>query len=439
MAGRNYNIPMKDAPLPSDKKSKKSLLEMLMYDDLEEDLEDAERQTGLFSSLQLCLCIILSVAFVTSALVYFVAAVRYDYGNGASTGSELVEEIAGYMNSPDYDVIKRYLPRTLREEGFIPDSEAFAEFRSTYGAYHIGDYAVLSDDAFLDTAQLEQGLTDVYGKTESIREARMVTLRFCLSDGSKKEPVAATVSLIPIRILHKWYIYTGSPVSYEGETSEFLTIQAEALDTDGQEAADISYVEKQEIPVTEADAVPLDFYEGAAEDLLSGKFVLNSTEHVMPDLLSAFSGVFALEEDALPASQSRTLAQDEILGNLPVTFAEDMPEDMKLYVSVANLSKEPVHIRDANVTTLCISGGMGEPVLFLPGNVTFGTSFLDVANMYGDLKKSTEDEQFKGQVSDAVYYVDLKNRRNRIYLGFRDGRLAEVEWFYIDMTDYREL
>lgn len=440
MAGRNYNVPAKVPSSQSEEpkeKPKKSFLEHLMYDDLDEEFEEAERQTGQILTVQMCFAIIAVVAFITAVLVYFVATVRYDYKNGADTSQELVTDMAQWLNPLDYENMKQYLPRTLRDEGFVSDLDEFAAFRENYADYRYQNdsLVIVSDEVFTDTAQLEQGLLSVYGKTETIKEARLVQVNLRMIHGKDtKDFVDVTVNMIPIKILHKWYIYTGAPVSYKEEPVVFLTIPDKAEST-GEQIADISYVEKQPEPVPdETDVIPLNFYDGALSDLLSGKFVMNDTEYVLPDLFSAFSDVFTLDKEALPASQSLTLSPDVILGNLPLHINDDF--DGKLYVSVANLSRESVLIQDASVTTLCISAT--EPLVLLPGNVTFGTSFLDVANMYGDLLPAT-DTQFKGTLSDGVYAIPLENKRNKIYLGFTDGKLVEVQWFYIDMTDYREL
>lgn len=441
MAGRSYNVPVKVPSSRSEEpkeKPKKSFLEHLMYDDLDAEFEEAERQTGQIFTVQMCLAIITVVAFITSVLVYFVATVRYDYQNGADTSPELVTDMAQWLSPLDYENIKPYLPRILREEGFVPDSDEFAAFREDYAGYRYqqDSLVIVNDEVFTDTAQLEQGLLSVYGKTETIREARLVQVKLRMINGKDTNDfVDVMVNMIPIKILHKWYIYTGAPVSYQEEPVVFLTV-CDKAESAGEQVADISYVEKQPEPVPdETDALPLDFYEGALSDLLSGKFVMNGTEYALPDLFSAFSGVFTLDKEALPASQSLTLSPDAILGNLPLRITDEA-FDGKLYVSVANLSRESVLIQDASVTTLCISAK--DPVVLLPGNVTFGTSFPDVAKMYGDLLP-VADTQFKGTLSDGVYAIPLENERNKIYLGFTDGKLVEVQWFYIDVTDYREL
>ena len=74
----------------------------------------------------------------------------------------------------------------------------------------------------------------------------------------------------------------------------------------------------------------------------------------------------------------------------------------------------------------------------LPGNVTFGTSKTDVFKMYGTLSEA-HDSIFKGTISDSVYALKLSNKRNKIYFGFKDSKLVEIQWYYIDMTNYKNL
>lgn len=439
MAGRNYNVSSK-VPLPQSEevteKSKQSFLEHLMYDDDfdDEDLDDDTKP--VFSpSLQLRISIILVVAAVTTILVYFVAIVRYDYQNGAGTSNELVTEVTTQLDHFNYEDMKTYLPRTMRSEGFVADSDEFAKFRELCDedGYKLKNSAIVSETPFSDIAQLEQGLFDVYHKKEHIIEAKLVQtdLLFTNLDGTS---LRVTVNLIPIKILHKWYLYMGDDVLYEDEPLVFLSIHDDSK-SDGSSVTDISYVDKpEEIETEQVEVIPLDFYENAKADLISGACIINDIDRTLPGLFSAFEDVFTLDKNKLPASQSLTLAQDEILGNLPIVFTNEIFKDTGIYVSVANLSRDTVLIQDASVTTLCISKG-SVPVV-LPGNVTFGTSFSDIVKMYGDLQK-TDDTQFQGTLSDDVYSLDLGNHRNHIYFGFKDGKLIEIQWFYIDMTNYR--
>ena len=437
MSGRNYNIPVKVPSTQSEeltKKSKSSFVHNLLYEDFEdEDLEDTK--PVISPSLQFCLSIILMVAVVTTALVYFIAIVRYDYQNGADTSNELITEVATYLDHLDYEDIQKYLPRTIRSDGFVADSDEFAAFREICekDEYKLKSSAIISEVVFSDIAQLEQGLSEIYGKTEHISEAKLVQteLLFTNMDGNSLRVVA---NFIPIKILHKWYLYMGSDALHDGKLVVFLTIQ-DNTESDSHVIPDISYVKKLEVIESEdVDVIPLDFYKDAKADLTAGKCVMSGTERQLPDLFSAFSDVFVLDKDRLPAKQSLTLLQDEILGNLPIQFTDEIFDGTDIYVSVANLSKESVLIQDASIVTLCVSKG-SLPVL-LPGNVTFGTSYTDVVKMYGDLQ-AIDDTQFKGTLSKDVYALDLGNSHNYIYFGFKDGKLIEIQWFYIDMTNYR--
>ena len=59
--------------------------------------------------------------------------------------------------------------------------------------------------------------------------------------------------------------------------------------------------------------------------------------------------------------------------------------------------------------------------------------------MYGDLDE-TKDAEFRGELAESVYSMSLSNNKhNKIYFGFKDGKLVEIQWYYIDMTDYREI
>ena len=436
MSGRNYNVSA-NVPLQQSNKEKKksSFFENMMYEDWDLEEEPNDEKYGIFSAFQFCLIIIFVAAVITTALVYLIAVVRFDYKHGASTSNELVTEISANMNQFDYDYIKSYLPRTIRSDGFIADSDEFAIFRNmcNENKYKLKSSAILNETVFLDTALLENGLLSAYHKNVSISEAKLTQTELIFSDADSKS-VCAVANIISIKILHKWYFYTGSPVSYENNPVVFITVQDNAGDK--QVSSDISYTEKTEVIESAEDVIPLDFYDGAKSDLTVGKCMINNIEYQIPDSFSVFSDIFTLNKDKLPASQSLTLSEDAVLGNLPVVYADDSFQNTVSYVSVANLSKDSVAIQDASITTLCFSDG--NLSVLLPGNVTFGTSYADISKMYGGLQK-TDDLQFKGKLSDTVYVIDLKNHRNKIYFGFKSDKLIEIQWYYIDMTDYHDI
>lgn len=448
MAGRNYNLSMTtSSPTPaiSEKKPKNIVSKKTYYDDdFESDDFDDDLDRGILSpKFRLWILVVIVTAALTALCVYFVAICRYDFQNGAPTSRELVTEVAKSLDDFDYGKIERYVPRAIRNTGFISDSDTFAQFREQVKSenYVLQSTVIESDESFDDLAALQSGLSATYGKNVNISAAKLVRVHLSFKDDNFKI-VNVIANIIPIKIYHKWYLYTGKVVNYEGEPVEFLTISLDETEERDAHTTDISYVEKKDTAETEDVAEPvaeLDFYEDALSDLLAGKCVINDTEHTMPDDFSSFSDVFVLDENRIQSVKTVTLKRDETLGNIPVSFTDEALAGTPVYVTLGNLSSEDIKLQDASITTLYIGAGDGPLDLLLPGNVTFGISHADVVRMYGNLSE-TKDSEFRGELAESVYSLSLSNNKhNKIYFGFKDGKLVEIQWYYIDMTDYREI
>lgn len=443
MAGRNYNLSMtasSSPPVVSNKKPNKTYYD----DDLEIDNFDDDLDKGILSpKFQLWILVVIVAAALTALCVYFVAICRYDFQNGASTSGELVTEIAKSLDDFNYSKIECYVPRVIRNSGFISDSDAFAQFREQAKSedYILQNTVIENDEPFDDLASLQSGLSATYGKNVNISAAKLVRVRLSFRNSDEKI-VNVIVNIIPIKVYHKWYLYTGEVVNYNGRPVEFLTILSDETEEYATHTTDISYVEKKDVPKTEEDtesAIELDFYEDALSDLLAGKCVINDVEHTMPDDFSSFSDLFVLDENRMQSVKTTTLKQDETLGNIPVSFTDETLAGTPVYVTLGNLSSEDIKLQDASITTLYVGTGDNPLGLLLPGNVTFGTSYTDVVKMYGDLDE-TKDAEFRGELTESVYSLSLSNNKhNKIYFGFKDGKLVEIQWYYIDMTDYREI
>lgn len=440
MAGRNYNLSM-TAPSSPPVVSEKKKLKKIYYDD---DLESDDLDKGILSpKFQLWILVVIVAAVLTALCVYFVAICRYDFQNGASTSGELVTEIAKSLDDFNYSKIECYVPRVIRNSGFISDSDAFAQFREQAKSedYILQNTVIENDEPFDDLASLQSGLSATYGKNVNISAAKLVRVRLSFRNSDEKI-VNVIANIIPIKVYHKWYLYTGEVVNYNGEPVEFLTILSDETEEYATHTTDISYVEKKDVPKTEEDtepAIELDFYEDALSDLLAGKCVINDVEHTMPDDFSSFSDLFVLDENRMQSVKTTTLKQDETLGNIPVSFTDETLAGTPVYVTLGNLSSEDIKLQDASITTLYVGTGDNPLGLLLPGNVTFGTSYTDVVKMYGDLDE-TKDAEFRGELTESVYSLSLSNNKhNKIYFGFKDGKLVEIQWYYIDMTDYREI
>lgn len=438
MAGRNYSLSANISPPRQDIPEKKK--PFYWPDDLDNEDDDLYYDDpGILSAVHKWFMIVVLFVILIFALAVFVVMNTHDFFNGADSSNDLAVTITRSLDDFDYEAIKTYLPAGIREEGFLSDTDAFAKFRQDDMAngYVFQTASIVSDEPFEDLDALTNGLSDTYCKRVKISEARDVAVSAVFKDNANTA-VEIDVNLIAMKISRRWYLYTGTPVEFDGKPVEFVSFHGEESVDAETSVPDISYVRKVDVPEeeTEETKVPLDFYDDALKDLSAGKCEIGGVEHTMPDTVSSFSDVFSVDTEKLAKSGTTVLQPDETLGNLPVIFTDDTMKDTPLYIGAGNISDKQVSMNDADVTTFYAGFCEDGLSVVLPGNVTFGTSYTEFVKMYGDMD-STDDELFRGKIADSVYKLDLANEHNKIYFGFKDGKLVEVQWYYIDMTDYR--
>lgn len=439
MAGRNYSLSANTSPPRQDIPEKKKK-PFYWPDDLDNDDDGLYcDDSGALSAVHKWFMIVILFAILIFAIAIFIVTSTHDFFNGADSSNTLAVAIAKSLDDFDYENIKTYLPAGIREEGFLSDTDAFAKFRQDdmSDGYAFQTASIVSDEPFDDLDTLINGLSDTYNKRVKISEARNIVVS-AVFKGKTGASVDVNVSLIAMKISRRWYLYTGSPVEFGGEPVEFVSFPGEEPEDAETSVSDISYVRKVDVPEEEAEEtkIPLDFYEDALNDLSAGKCEIGGVAHTMPDTAVSFSDVFSIDTEKLAKSGTTFLRQDETLGNLPVIFTDDAMENTPLYVCAGNFSDKQVSINDAYITTFYAGFCADGLSVVLPGNVTFGTSYTEFVKMYGNMDNA-DDDLFYGKTADSVYKLDLANEHNKIYFGFKDGKLVEVQWYYIDMTDYR--
>ena len=438
MAGRNYSLSANTSPPRQDIPEKKKPFDW--PDDLNSDDDDLYYDdSGTLSAVNKWFMIVILFVILIFAIAIFAVTGTHDFFNGAGSSNDLAVTIARSLDDFDYENIKTYLPAGIREEGFLSDTDAFARFRQDdmSDGYVFQTASIVSDEPFDDTDTLMDGLYDTYGKRVKISEARDIAVSAAFKD-SENAVVNLNVNLIAMKISRRWYLYTGNPVNFNGEPVEFVSFPEEEPADMETSVSDISYVRKVDVPEEDVKEtkIPLDFYEDARKDLSAGKCKIGDVEHTMPDTVSSFSDVFSIDTEKLAKAGTTSLRQDETIGNIPVIFTDDAMKGTPLYISAGNVSDKQVSVNDADITTFYIGFCEDGLSVVLPGNVTFGASYTEFVKMYGDMDNA-EDDLFRGKVADSVYKLDLANEHNKIYFGFKDGKLVEVQWYYIDMTDYR--
>ena len=463
MAGRVYRISNLPARASSneitdeDAKSKtsykhKSIASSYMfldnYLDSEDDTEffDDSDDFLIGKRISTMLVIIAVVLGICLILYYLPFGPLSDITNGAASGDAVIKAVANSIDDFNYSDIETYIPKVLRDDGFISDSSAFARFRELdfENGYKLTKITIQDEHPYTKLSDLEDGIFSVYKKHVPVSDAIAASLRLYFLDAKN----------ISIKVNYRWYLYTGSEVAFNGKPFTFMVL----TDDSGSISAPTELSETEilyKYHVTTAAKVDdvaakddtkdvpvksLDFYEGALKDLKKGQCTINGVTHRMPDTFVSFKDTFSLNENRLSTLKTIVLEPDETISNLPISFTDSQYVNTPFALTIGNTFASAVDFRDARVTTLYIGKAKdgATPKVLLPGNVTFGTSKTDVFKMYGTLSE-VHDVAFGGTISDSVYALKLSNKRNKIYFGFKDSKLVEIEWYYIDMTNYRDL
>jgi hypothetical protein len=475
MAGRVYrisNLPARtpsneiideDVELKKPRKRQPVVSHRMSLDDIDDDDLEFEDDAEPFDDsddfsigkrASTMLAIIAGVVGICLVLYYFIFVPLFDITNGAADGDAVVKAVANSMDNFSYADIENYVPKALRDYGFISDSDAFARFRELdfEKEYKLTKIVLQDEQPYTDLSALEDGIFTVYKRHIPVSDAVAASLRLDFLD-NKNQPVSVECNLISIKVNYRWYLYTGSEVEFNGEPFEFMVLEGNLVPVEAStelSETEISY--KRAVTAAEVDEIveeddiedvsdqALDFYADAAKDLAKGQCTVNGVIHTMPDAFVSFGDIFSLNENKLGTLRTTVLEQDETISNLPISFTDSQYADTPFALTIGNTSTSAIDFRDARVTTLYIgeSEDGNAPEVLLPGNVTFGTSKSDVFKMYGTLSE-VNDSTFKGTLADSVYALELSNKRNKIYFGFKDSKLVEIQWYYIDMTNYRDL
>lgn len=350
-----------------------------------------------------------------------VAMMLFGPQQGYRTPEGAVEAFASSLSCdrPESAVLDTFLPRA-RETGYSVDTMDVAGIRRTAvrdGARLSGARATRIEPLGAGVVdELNRGMARAYEDADAITEAAKVAVAVDVArDGG--EPVTATLTAIAAKSGNRWYVYTGEPVSASGDVGFDATFYGIAPDGG-----------------TEALA-----------ELRTGAFQVDGLDVSMPVDYNAITGLFTIE----PSRKDYPLAGNQGAMHVPVVMAnpEYDPECVSVGISNTDVDGQGTKaMSECAVTNLAIraatADGLPSPDVQLPGGVSFGTSHADVVAAYGEMERYVHDAGTDGynryfeQVPGATetYYVAMDERGyNRIYLSFRDGGLAGVQWYLYDL------
>lgn len=355
--------------------------------------------------------VVLVIGIVVS-VYYYARYILYDNGYGFDSPEGLtLSYLKVFENNmqvdedaPYGDILMTYLPREARSVGYGADTVHMNEFRK-FSVYNlrfesvqmVGNEPVDISDKI---PMMETGFYSVYHKRLNIRDAKemvvLVNMLYTIDEVEYVQEVELHIPCVKC-VSGRWYLYTGAPY-IEEEPIELEMIRAEDEMADAQ--PDIPEMQQRtsvDRPIPEVEP-----YDEAFEDLQAGYLGINGAACVMPmTYAEALQVGFEVDEEEVP-EESRTVQPNYILRWLPVRFLSSEYDYMDCRMDLGNASDDVADISDCLVTTLYFGKPQNDTMdyfdICLPGNVTIGTSFDDVCEVYG----RENLEQIRGTSNEAL-------------------------------------
>lgn len=387
-------------------------------------------------------------------LYYFVNDIS-DGRNGADSSDSAAALFVRSLAKNDGKT-SRYLMKDTREKGFVFDAMSLSpisSLRSDYSSVDIDNIVISGIDDLSDKLdKLSGGYFSGYNVDVSFDNAKryLVSANYdCFRDDSSdvvSGQLLFNIITVKLSSNKKWYVYTGQQLSEDLDRSDadLVNIVNEKTSVSSDGELEDENLDEFDIVYTKIQAVSknikkLNFYQGAADDLIKGKISIDSFEYFMPISYDSIMNFMSIS-DAKITADNMVVAANSITKHVPVSFTNIIYGMTGIDISIGNPTNNPIDIYSGILTGLYIAIPDQDiydyPDVYLPGNVTFGTDFNDVMRMYGGL------EPYQGGNSDLKLYSDsvtvyqktLNHDKNYVYFEFDNNKLVAIQFYYFDLS-----
>lgn len=384
---------------------------------------------------------VLAVLFIVLILAAMSAGAWYwvvwrDGWGGTSEPGHAAAGWVGALNSRDDAAFDRYMIPAARKAGYMSDPFDLTSIRRLHDERHMVFGSIeAGEPEYLDGAVLEAvraGMAE-YGSGDVSAAARVdVSAEMSWSDtvwSGDSKPVSFPI--VCVERHGKWYVYTGRLLDEE---------DAAAVSIDGGESALRAATSPMEFvpePFTR-ERRPLERPEDALSRLSAGEAEIEGNKVSIPCGLTDLAPLLSATEEAL----AMEVAPNGMVDHLPITMADEAYAAAWAYLGVANPGDTPVPVSEGLASRLWIGlpldGFSAYPEVYLPGNVTLGTTYDEAVSVYGELEPCDGGDRIESWSADAeVYSVPLGGGvHNKIYLQFVDEVLSAIGWDYYDFNSY---
>lgn len=421
------------------------------------------------------------IGLVASILFFY--NIKYDANNGSKTSTEAVTNFVDNILS-DNKAMVSYVPRAIRSHSTLVDDgyiSLYKQYASDYGM-NITGTDILEETKVAPEAysKYEDAIVNLYKDKVAVKDASLITAKIsflskttipgaeggyfeeyfvAIKSGAKWYVVPGLVHYLDLAPTDKIVATTPQNDSANSDTSEVATeyIEDSEVESDAESDTNDDTTELAKTDESDGDIpeiiyrqeiikpqVALEFYDKALSDLKKGKFTVDSVEYEVPADINSFEELFTINYGQNGLTDDLSLDSNFILRNIPVSFVNDDYSECQIGVNIGNTTDKEINVTEGSITTLqfIYPKSIREyqvfdyPMIYLPGNVTFGTAYEDVVKMYGELDKCLDVDGFVLYDHNVkTYRIALNNEHNYIYFQFFDNNLVGIMWDYFDFTN----
>lgn len=362
---------------------------------------------------------------------------KVTYDDAISVATNFVDA----MDEQSTDTLFKFVYPDIKETGIIADSMGLSDIRTLESRYDIEMSEIMSSDPVVleDMSILETGFETVYDKQISIDEAVVVPLASTITYtiDEKEYKTALDFDIVCMKVKSEWYVYTGD---YSG-LSDIIAITLTPEYSMGSVDMQTKPSTEQSQPITKPVEDIL-VYDGVVEDLKSGKLSIDGADLLMPIVYSDVFSVFDIDRDNID-DEHKLLMPKSVYKNVPVVYVNDKYSKNSVIIDIANVNDISQSIMDKDsvfkVSSLYLcrmDNGEDYPLVYLPGNITFNSTYDDVKSLYGSIDVCQNyDAVVRHNKCMSIYQIQLDNPRNYLYLQFDiDGKLVAMQYYCQDLS-----
>ena len=418
--------------------------------------------------------VVLLVLFLALTIAY-IYVVKFDKGLGESSADKAAEAFVTNITAEDNSALYAYVPRQLRTHPTLVDDGYMSMLKQLDEVYDVDVSNLdivssqdLSPERLEECKNTIKNLYDVDLDLSLAKSISMSVVYDTANDGLSADERKFDVDVVSIKNGFRWYVVPGL-IEYNELTPTENTI-AEIVEPESvpEVPNDVDSVVSEDVSDTTVDSLAktgttdvssivekkteivkevkeLEPGKKVLSALKEGKFSYNDKDYIVPGKIEDFGDIFTIRYGHNGLEEDTEIMANYFVEKIPVSFIDSNYSHADLMVCLGNDTDEVIKAKDSLITCLGITWPQTAyeyqiydyPLIYLPGNVTFGTTYDDVVELYGELTPAENASRVHlYSMNTKVYQIELNNEHNFLYLQFDNDKLVGMEWYYFDFNEY---